>query len=96
MGKRREQARAYWRGVIAECVASELPAKVFCEQRGLSADAFYTWRSRLREALPESGTFVPVGDSVRMEVELPNGVKLRVPASCAVETLQRVVEALSC
>ncbi len=44
MGKRREQARAYWRGVIAECAASGLPAKVFCEQRGLSADAFYTWR----------------------------------------------------
>ncbi len=96
MGKRKERGCAYWRGVIEACQASGLPVKVFCEQRGLSAEVFYAWRSRLRKEAPKPGRFVAVGGGERIEVELPSGVKLRIPEGLATETLQRVMQALSC
>ena len=43
---------AYWRGMLAQYVASGLAPVEFCQSRGLAAKSFYKWRQRLRAELP--------------------------------------------
>ena len=43
---------AYWRGLLAQYVASGLAPVEFCQSRGLVAKSFCKWRQRLRAELP--------------------------------------------
>lgn len=96
--KQRESAEVVWRDRLARFERSNLRVKEFCIQEGISDPAFYQWRKRLTKRQPrkpgrESGakepivteSFVPVtvSPSAFTEVEFPNGVRVRVPATNA-------------
>jgi hypothetical protein len=81
-GKRREWSErlkrfARWDGTVAE----------FCDAERVSVPSFYQWKRKL--AAPETPrTFIPVqlasatsAASTTVEIELPNGTRIRLPAS---------------
>lgn len=96
MRKEARRGRAYWEAQVSECAESGMSAKEFCAKRGIRADIFYAWRSRFRKERVE-GRFVALGGSgERVEVELGNGAKLRVPEKFDTASLKQLVAALSC
>jgi hypothetical protein len=92
-GKQREAAAALWRGRLAKFRKSKLSVAEFCRQEGISNPSFYQWRKRLGEEVARSqevpssakrshSTLVPVkvSSSLFVEIEFPNGIRMRVPA----------------
>ena len=96
---RRRLARyQLWSGTVA----------AFCAREGVSAVAFYQWRRKLagelaggrsratdeRHVADERPNFLPVriASAERIEIELPNGVRVRVPGD-ATRTLDAVLAA---
>lgn len=106
--KKNESAETVWRDRLARFDRSDLTVKQFCRREGVSDAAFYRWRRRLKNSgrrtkttgkLADnrvSGTeaFVPVNVSATAfaEVDFPNGVRVRVPATNA-DALQVVLTA---
>ena len=94
-----------WRGRLKRWEASTLTVAAFCRGEGVSVPTLYEWRKRL--AVGTSGTavaqrgdakvaFVPVRVSpssatVPIEVELPNGSRVRL-SSGDHELLRSVIE----
>jgi transposase-like protein len=91
-------AEVAWRERLARFDDSNLTVKQFCRQEGVSNPSFYQWRKRLKKghsgtkAVGESSAFskvvksfvpVSVAGSMLAEVEFPNGVRVRVPATNA-------------
>ena len=97
--KQSESAEVVWRDRLARFNKSNLTVAQFCQQEGVSDPTFYQWRKRLKGSgrkaklfrRPESPRnvksrpFVPVNVSASMftEIEFPNGVRVRVPATNA-------------
>ena len=96
--KQRETREMVWRERLARFERSGLSVREFCLEEGCSDPAFYQWRKRLQkqqprettrsqtaEAVVDSEPFVPVtiSRSAFTEVEFPNGVRIRVPATNA-------------
>jgi transposase len=96
--KQRETREMVWRERLARFERSGLSVREFCRKEGCSDPAFYQWRKRLRKRRPrqasgsqadktvvDSEAFVPVtiSPSSFAEVEFPNGVRIRVPATDA-------------
>ena len=92
-GKQRESAVALWRGRLAKFRKSKLSVAEFCRQEGISNPSFYQWRKRLGEEAARSeqvqvpaktpqSALVPVkvSSSLFVEIEFPNGIRMRVPA----------------
>lgn len=79
-----QRSAAQWREIIARYRQSGLAMKEFCEQEGLTFRTFAEWERRQRRAERSKGQFVevkapPVAASPwAVEVEFPNGVRLRV------------------
>jgi hypothetical protein len=79
-----ERSAAEWRGIIERYRQSGLGMKEFCAQEGLTLRTFEEWYRRQRRAERGRGQFVevkPPGTSAgpwAVEVEVPNGVRLRV------------------
>jgi hypothetical protein len=79
-----QRSAAEWRGIIERYRQSGLGMKEFCAQEGLTLRTFEEWYRRQRHAERGRGQFVevkPPGTSTGLwavEVELPNGVRLRV------------------
>ena len=82
-----------WRRRLAGFRSDRETVSQFCRRAGISVAGYYYWRRRLAEgrrraaAEPKrpdvrSGSFVElaVGVSGTVEVELPTGVRIRVPA----------------
>ena len=73
-----------WSGIIARYRQSGMGMKEFCTQEGLTLRTFEEWYRRVRRSEAGKGQFVEVkAPSVAaspwaVEVELPNGVRLRV------------------
>jgi len=104
--KQSESAEVVWRDRLAKFDRSNLTVKQFCRQEAVSDGAFYQWRNRLKKRQPRGKatrksrdkcldtieSFVPVSvsNSVFAEVEFPNGVRVRVPAT-NVEALRVVL-----
>ena len=94
----------FWRKTLAAFSTSGLSVRAFCRQHGLHEKRFYTWRRNLglsplarpaTSTTPATG-FVPVrvvSDS-SLEVVLPSGLTVRVPASADVSHVARLVHAL--
>jgi hypothetical protein len=82
-GYRRRRA-AEWHGSIERYRQSGQGITEFCAQEGLTVSTFELWYRRQRRAEHRLGQFVEVtAPSVAaspwaLEVELPNGVRLRV------------------
>jgi len=95
--KQSESAEMVWRDRLTRFGTSKLTVKEFCRQEGVSDPSFYQWRKRLKRVRPgvkavrasrgkrvkTPKPFVPVSvsSSTFAEVEFPNGVRVRVPAT---------------
>jgi hypothetical protein len=78
------RSAAEWSGIIAQYRQSGMGMKEFCVQEGLTLRTFEEWYRRLRRAERGKGQFVEVeapgvpSSPWAVEVEFPNGVRLRV------------------
>ena len=84
-----------WATWIREQPRSGLTITDYCDSLGVSTKSFYRWRARLAnerldKLIPGPETFVPVTvvGTGEIEVDLPCGATLRVPAE---ESLLRIV-----
>jgi hypothetical protein len=79
-----QRSAAQWREIIARYRQSGLGMKAFCEQEGLMYRTFEEWERRQRRGERSKGQFVEVkvppvtASPWAVEVEFPNGVRLRV------------------
>jgi hypothetical protein len=79
-----QRSAAQWSEIIARYRQSGLGSREFCEAEGLVPRTFEKWERRLRRKEVRPGKFVevpaPLGVSRpwAVEVEFPNGVRLRV------------------
>lgn len=110
--RRRDLAlERFWRRAVTERERSGQTVQAFCLARRLAAANFYAWRRELQKrdesALSSAATtsaavtFVPVSvrAEARIEVVLPAGVMVRVPAgtdAAAVAQLVAALRAASC
>jgi hypothetical protein len=101
---RDSQREQFWREAVAAWQKSGLSVRAFCSGRRLSEPSFYSWRRTLRRrdaAAQRRPTLVPlrVVPAAGLEVVLPTGLVLRVPAGAdatAVATLVAALRAASC
>lgn len=95
---------AFWRNLIEQCAASQFTVREACQQAGVSPASFYEWQKKFREAdrrpdpSPTQATpLLPVrlvDDRVaELTLELPHGLRLRLPGDCDEPTLGRVLRA---
>ena len=79
-----QRSAVEWSGIIARYRQSGLGMKAFCEQEGLTLRTFEEWYRRVRRSETSKGRFVevksarPSAEPWAVEVEFPNGVRLRV------------------
>jgi len=92
-----------WRDLITRWERSNLTVRDFCAAEGVSEPSFYAWRRELAAREQESGpatapvpTFVPVRVTppAVIELVLPTGVVLRVPAGADPAAVAQLVAAL--
>ena len=90
-----------WRELLADHAKSGLSIRAFCERRRLNEANFYAWRRELvrrdsGRAKIAAPTFVPVQvtPSAAIEVLLPAGLVVRVPAGADGDLAVRLVAAL--
>ena len=91
-----------WRERMAQFARSGLSIRAFCARHRISEPSFYAWRRELAErdrssAADAAPTFVPVTvvPSAAIEVSLPGGVTVRVPAGSDEVLAVRLVAALA-
>ena len=80
-------------------VASSQPVSVFCAERGLTEQSFYSWRKRLSQQAPVSFALVSTAGSAgnpgaSLELELGAGQRLRIPCGVDAATLRTVLTVL--
>jgi transposase-like protein len=101
---------AEWRRRLARHEEWSGSVAAFCEREGVSVAAFYQWRRKLegesrssaaprgaeRPATDAPPLFLPVriAAPAQVEIDFPDGVRMRVPAQ-ATAALEAVVGALS-
>jgi len=79
-----QRSAVEWSSLIAQYRQSGLGMKAFCSQEGLTLRTFENWYRRVRRSETGKGQFVEVpaprtvATPWTVEVELPNGVRLRV------------------
>ena len=100
VGKRASRGD-YWRAQIEAQERSGKSVVGFCKDQGLTEQAFYFWRKRLRNqqpvrfALLETEVVRPQpATEVGLELVLATGERLRIGAGVETATLRRVLEAL--
>jgi len=90
----------YWRERIAAQGRSGLSVQKFCEEQGLTEQAFYSWRKRLakrqpmRFALVETGPGQQPNAETGLELLLPRGERLRISTGVDATLLRTVLEVL--
>lgn len=96
------QRERFWRDVVAGWRRSGQTVRAYCAELDVSEPSFYAWRrtlgqrDRQRPAPPSGPTLVPVRvvpDAV-LEVVLPTGLLIRVPAGADVQAVAKLVAAL--
>jgi hypothetical protein len=79
-----QRSAAQWNEIIARYRQSGLGSRDFCAAEGLGVRTFVKWERRLRRKDGQKGQFVEVptlqvvSGPWAVEVEFPNGVRLRV------------------
>ncbi len=106
---RSEAKERLWREQMSLWQRSGLSIRQYCQQHQLSEPNFYAWRRELarRDVLPVAPAARAKASSVMwmpltvdastvpvVEVQLPTGAKLRVPAGVESTTLERILTAL--
>ena len=101
--RRRDPEREqFWREAIAAWEKSGQSVRAFCSGRRLSEASFYGWRQTLqqrdrqRPATQPVPTFVPlrIVPDVVLEVVLPGGLVVRVPAGAEAAAVATLIAAL--
>jgi AcrR family transcriptional regulator len=94
---------SFWHSLISRRETLRLTVAQLCEQAGVSPASFFHWQRKLRTAglrpvrgsKPAARPLVPVRiveDRVaEITLELPNGIRLRIPPGCDAATLQQVL-----
>ena len=79
---RRSYSREQWSEWLAEQRESGVPISKFCVEKGIPEGSFYHWRKKLSAETSEEDSFVAVSvvATVAIEIDLPCGAKVRVPA----------------
>ena len=96
-----------WERRLERYQAHEVNLDVFCLQEGVSRSTFYRWKRRLDNGVPETlqadstesdqngstdSLFLPISlRKSRVEIELPNGGVVRLPADVSQGVLTAVV-----
>jgi transposase-like protein len=94
MSEKRTDRRDQWSQRIAQQEASGESIREFCSQRGLSENAFYAWRQRLRKQAPVKFALVDTkAPAAPLQVILRSGERLQIPADEA--TLRMVFRVLA-
>jgi transposase-like protein len=88
----------FWQEAVAGWKKSGQTIAAFCTARGLSQASFYAWRRKFarHDEVAPAATFVPltvVPDAV-VEIVLPTGVVVRVPATADAAAVAKLVAAL--
>lgn len=79
-----QRSAVEWSSIITRYRQSGMGTKQFCVQEGLTLRRFEEWYRRIRRSETSKGQFVEVKSPVgtagpwAVEVEFPNGVRLRV------------------
>ena len=100
------EREARWRKILGEQSRSGLGQRQFCERRGLSVSTFQYWKRRLLESSDGGAAWVeysvesPEVANMRSatwecEIELPDGVVVRVSPGSSVERVWELVMAAS-
>ena len=87
---------------------SDTDLELFCLQEGVSKSTFYRWRRRVEQGIPsalesesasseegdpQESLFLPVSlTASRVEIELPNGGVVRLPADLSKEKLVAMIK----
>jgi hypothetical protein len=98
-----------WQERLNNQKESGLSLEVFCLQEGVSKSTFYRWTRMLKDGIPKAmveedvereqaesgeGHFLPVSIKASpVEVELPNGAKLRLPIGVGQVVIVEVIRA---
>lgn len=97
-GKRGEEARRRWRGLVETQAASAQTAAAFCQERSLCAPQFFSWKRKLRGEAGAGGFVeltVPAGDrEAALELRLAGGRSIMVRLGFDAKLLQRLLAAL--
>jgi hypothetical protein len=96
-----------WERRLERYQSNEMDLDVFCLQEGVSRSTFYRWKRRLDNGIPEmlqtdaaepeqngstDALFLPISlKKSRVEIELPNGGVVRLPADVGQSVLTAVV-----
>jgi hypothetical protein len=96
-----------WERRLERYQTHEVNLDVFCLQEGISRSTFYRWKRRLDNGVPETlptdaaepeqngssdALFLPISlKKSRVEIELPNGGVVRLPADVGQGVLTAVV-----
>ena len=94
-----EERESYWREVVGRQENSGLSVRAFCVQEKLCPHTLYLWRRRLAEKHPVNFAVVRVRPEPReartvLEVVLPGGEHLHIPAGVDATTLRTVLAVL--
>ena len=100
-----------WERRLERHQTSEASLDVFCLQEGVSRSTFYRWKRRLDNGIPETlkadsaepeqigstdSLFLPISlKKSRVEIELPNGGVVRLPADVSQGVLSAVVRVVA-
>lgn len=98
----RANARQVWTERLQRFADCGLPVSAFCQKEGVSVQAFYHWKQKLRSLPPSSADDSPRLLPVRLldqpqvpvEVVLPCGAVLRLAPGCDLAFVRSLVSAL--
>ena len=103
LNHRARKPEPFWLDLITRWKTSGQSVAAFCAARGVSQASFYAWRKRLIARgkaptacapPPPSFAAVRVVPGIPVEVVLPTGVVVRVPAGSEPDAVARLVAAL--
>lgn len=97
----RASVRQTWIDRLQRFAVAQLSVVAFCRAEGISAQAFYYWKSKLtpqaEQAAAERPRLLPVRllkEPTPVEVVLPNGTVLRLGSGCDLALVRSLVDAL--
>jgi transposase-like protein len=82
-----------WKHHLRAQERSGMSQAAYCRKHGLDKKQYYYWKRRFREEAGKGECFVPVGNSLSIELQVGE-ITVRVPSGFDSEELKRVVEAL--
>lgn len=96
--RRRREAWAKWRKLVAEQKRSGESVAAFCRKRGLCAPQFFAWKKRLSQTQPEPFVAVrviePAAAGRAIEIRIEGGRRVLVEPGFDAAHLRAVLAAL--